>query len=104
MSDELLRQPAREAARNLMRRLLNHAAAAARRLTSDDPEAIHDFRVALRRLRANVDSFRELLENAASKKIRRRLRRLARDTNASRDAEAGLALLSSVTVPAAGRA
>ena len=44
--------------------LLSDAAAQRERLAQpDDPEALHDFRVALRRLRSWIRSFRPLLDD-----------------------------------------
>ena len=61
---------------------------------SSDDEALHDFRVALRRLRTWERAFRPFLRGDLSKKLRRRLRNLARDTGASRDLEVHLAWLA----------
>jgi CHAD domain-containing protein/CYTH domain-containing protein len=61
---------------------------------STDDEALHDFRVALRRLRTWERAFRPYLRDDLSKKLRRRLRDLARDTGASRDLEVHLAWLA----------
>ena len=58
---------------------------------ADDAEALHDFRVALRRLRTLLRTFREELGDAASKKLQRRLRGLTRMTSGGRDAEVQLA-------------
>lgn len=52
-----------------------------------DSEALHDFRVAVRRLRSLLRAYRPFVGRAAGRKIRRRLRELARATNAGRDAE-----------------
>jgi CHAD domain-containing protein/CYTH domain-containing protein len=56
----------------------------------EDTEALHDFRVALRRLRSVLRAFRPYVEPAVSRKLRRRLRDLARATNAARDSEVQL--------------
>jgi len=67
---------------------LQAATLAAERL--DDPgdiESLHDFRVALRRLRSDLRAYRPWLGRAASRKIRSALRDLGRATNAGRDAE-----------------
>ncbi|HEB81038.1 MAG TPA: CHAD domain-containing protein, partial [Chromatiales bacterium] len=53
-----------------------------------DAEALHDFRVALRRLRGCLQAYAPWLK--PGRKLTRRLRRLARTTNAARDAEVGL--------------
>jgi CHAD domain-containing protein len=72
--------------------LLDAARAAAGRLSDpDDAEALHDFRVALRRLRTLLRSFRDEVGDVVTKKLQRRLRDLARSTNAARDAEVQLA-------------
>ena len=64
--------------------------AAARLRGKSDPEALHDFRVAIRRLRVTIRSYAELRDHV-SKKQRRRLRKLARATNRARDAEVQIA-------------
>jgi CHAD domain-containing protein len=72
--------------------LLDAARAAAGRLAdAADVEALHDFRVALRRLRTLLRSFRDELGPPVPKKLQRRLRDLARATNPGRDAEVQLA-------------
>jgi len=58
--------------------------------TSGNPEALHDYRVALRRLRSCLRSYRRELRSTVSRKSRRRLDRLARATNRSRDLEVHL--------------
>ena len=68
-------------------------AAHARLANQSDDEALHDFRVALRRLRSWERAFRPYLRDDLGKKLRRRLRDLARDTGASRDLEVHLAWL-----------
>lgn len=60
---------------------------------SDDPEALHDFRVAIRRLRSLVRGYRPQFRQVLGGKTMRRLRQLARATNASRDLEVKLAWL-----------
>jgi CHAD domain-containing protein len=90
----LLQLPAAEAARRIALGYLDAARAARTRL--DDPadvEALHDFRVALRRLRSCLRSYRGVLKGVP-KKLRRELRRLARATNEARDAEVQLAWLA----------
>ena len=59
-----------------------------------DDEALHDFRVGLRRLRSWERAFRPYLRHDIGNKLRRRLRNLARDTGASRDLEVHLAWLA----------
>ena len=55
-----------------------------------DEEALHDFRVALRRLRSVERAFRGQLDDPMARKLRRRVRDLARATNGARDAEVQL--------------
>jgi len=88
----LLSLPAPDAAAQLGLGLLDDAGTAAARLDDpDDPESLHDFRVAMRRLRTLLRGFRAELADAVSKKPQRRLRDLARRTSAGRDAEVQLA-------------
>lgn len=91
---DLLHRSAAEGARLVALRFLDEAEAAAARLgDAADGEALHDFRVALRRLRSTLRAFRDVLRRAIPKKQRRALRALARRTNAGRDAEVQLAWL-----------
>ena len=91
---DLLRRPAGEAVRRLALGYLEQADAAGARLANpDDTEALHDFRVALRRLRSCLRAYRDTMGDALSKKQLRRLRRLGRATNAGREAEVALAWL-----------
>ena len=84
---DLLQQSAPSAVRSLLLDLLDKAAQCADRLTdSDDSEALHDFRVALRRLNANQRAYRTSLGIKQGKGVRR----LARATNTSRDREVQL--------------
>ena len=88
----LLDRPAAEAARLLALRLLDDAAAARLRMNAPgDAEALHDFRVAIRRLRSSLRAWHDVLGNGVSPKTLRRLRRLARATGESRDLEVHLA-------------
>jgi len=85
---ELLDQPVERSARWLALRFLEEAGAAHARLDeADDAEALHDFRVALRRLRSTVRAYRRWLGGSLGPKDRRRLKALAGATGASRDAE-----------------
>lgn len=70
---------------------LEDADAAIQRLRDPkDREALHDFRVAIRRLRSLLRAYRRWLGRAAGKRVRRRLRELSQATNAGRDAEVQL--------------
>jgi CHAD domain-containing protein/CYTH domain-containing protein len=68
--------------------LLNEAETGRVRLEGDsDEEALHDFRVAIRRLRSVFRAFRPYVDHEITKKLRRRLRDLQRATGGARDAE-----------------
>lgn len=84
----LLELSAPRAARWLALHFLAEARAARARL--DDPadaEALHDFRVAIRRLRSTVRAYAAHLEDGIGRKDRRRLRALAHATGDARDGE-----------------
>ncbi|HSD97572.1 MAG TPA: CHAD domain-containing protein [Sulfuricaulis sp.] len=86
-------EPAGDVAIRLAHRYLDAAGEAAERVTSNaDPEALHDFRVALRRLRSVLRAYRCCLRKLP-KKWRRQLKRVVRATNAGRDSEVFLAWL-----------
>ena len=88
---DLLDRPAVQGACAVALAYLDDATAAAVRLgDGSDREALHAFRVAIRRLRVTVRAYPGIHESVP-KKQRRRLRRLARATNAARDAEVQLA-------------
>lgn len=59
-----------------------------------DSETLHDFRVALRRLRSWLRALEPSLEGSLPNAAVRRLRRMARESNAGRDAEVFLAWLA----------
>ncbi len=88
----LLNAPAGMAVRRhaleLMRRIDR---AHARWRVSPHQEALHDFRVAVRRLRSWLEAHEE--EVPLSSKLYGKLRRLARETNRARDADVALAWL-----------
>jgi CHAD domain-containing protein/CYTH domain-containing protein len=95
--DGLLGAPARESVRRISLGHLDSARAAlARTDAGDDEEALHDFRVSLRRLRTILKAYRPLLKPEVRKKDRRAIRKLTRSTGAGRDAEVLLAWLESV--------
>jgi CHAD domain-containing protein len=92
LPDTLLDLAAADSARLIALRLLDDVVAARLRLgLPGDPEALHDFRVALRRLRSAVRAWRAQLGSALSKRVRRRLREIARATSRSRDLEVHIA-------------
>jgi CHAD domain-containing protein len=84
----LLSRPPEEGSRLIALSWLDQAAAAFPRLQDPaDTEGLHDFRVALRRLRSCLRSYAPWLEESLPKKLRRRLRDLARSTGPGRDTE-----------------
>jgi CHAD domain-containing protein len=88
MDGDLLSRPPEEGARLIALSWLDQAAAAFPRLQDPaDTEALHDFRVGLRRLRSCLRSYRAYLEESLPKKLRRRLRDLAASTGPGRDTE-----------------
>src|SRR5688572_3930088 len=91
---ENLRESTHRVVRMVALEHLADAAAARERLENEkDDEALHDFRVALRRLRSWERAFRPYIRDDVPRKLRRRLRNLARDTGTSRDLEVHLAWL-----------
>lgn len=92
---ERLDLPAEEGVRVVaLARIAEVDLAAARLAGGDDGEALHDFRVGLRRLRTSLRSFRPWLEGGPKRKHERAVGDLARTTNAARDAEVQLAWLT----------
>ncbi len=90
---EVLR-PAEAGARLVALRLLDEAREACARLADpDDAEAVHDIRVALRRLRSTLAAYREFLDPDAARAALAEAGRLASDAGAARDAEVELAWL-----------
>jgi CHAD domain-containing protein len=88
----LLSRPAVEVARVIALGYLAQAVKARPRLDDPgDPEGLHDFRVALRRLRSCLRAFRPELESTLGRRLRRRLRRLADATGERRDLQVHLA-------------
>jgi len=93
LTPELLAEPAQRAAREIARVRLEAVGAAQIRLGSEDPQALHDVRVALRRLRSWLKAYRPVLDDTVTRKSRRAFAKLARATNGARDAEVALAWL-----------
>jgi CHAD domain-containing protein/CYTH domain-containing protein len=86
--------PAMVAARILAQSYLDQADEARKRVLADaDDEALHDFRVAVRRLRSSVRAYRAQLDDTVRRRHRRWLRRMTESTNESRDLEVQLAWL-----------
>lgn len=92
LDDQRLARPAPEGTGLVALELLAEADAAADRLAQGtDPEALHDFRVALRRLRSVLRAFRPWLRHVLRRRHEKRLARIAASTNPARDAEVQLA-------------
>jgi CHAD domain-containing protein len=89
--DDLLDRRPEEGARLVALDLVADVDAAGARLAAgNDTEALHDFRVAIRRLRSTVRAYRPWLRGGVRPKDERRLRKLSRATTAARDAEVHL--------------
>jgi CHAD domain-containing protein len=98
LSPELLDRSPEEIARLLALSLLDQAATAQSRLDdSEDLEALHDFRVSLRRLRSLIRAYRPYLKGSVPKKTRGRLKNLTSSTNKPRDTEVQIAWLKDQT-------
>jgi CHAD domain-containing protein len=104
----LLRKPARAAARAVARQRLERAVERAAPLvlpTENAPETtigneeVHDFRVALRRLRSWLRAAGDLLNDSLPKRDRSALRRIARRAGAARDAQVEWQWLTNPGVP-----
>lgn len=88
---DLLRRSPQEASRLLLMSYLDEIGRAQERLVNPaDLEALHDFRVGLRRLRSCLRAYRPFVKGSVSGKVRSRLRSLTRETNAGRDTEVQL--------------
>jgi CHAD domain-containing protein len=86
--EPLLDRPPEEGTRLLALHHLDQAAAAFPRLQDPaDSEALHDFRVALRRLRSCLRSYDRWLDDCLPGKLRRKLKELAAATGPGRDTE-----------------
>ena len=94
---DLVTRPATGAVAFVCLTLLDAAHVSGQRLTDPtDSEALHDFRVAVRKLRSALRSFRAELDEAIPKKLRNRLRDLTQSTAPARDAEVMIALVKTL--------
>ena len=88
---DLLGRPAAQSVRLIALGYLEDAAAAFERTGNpDDAMALHDFRVALRRLRTTLRAYRPLLDDSVHGKPHKRLGKIAEGTNRVREAEVAL--------------
>ena len=91
---DTLGRPPDESARRIAVRLLEATGAALERVNDpDDGEALHDFRVNLRRLSSTLMAYRPWLQARAADRAVARIRELARRTNRARDYEVQIAWL-----------
>lgn len=95
LPEDLLLRSDEEAARRLALKALSAARAAERRLDDrSDPEALHDFRVSVRRLRSLLRAYKPQLDASVRKKDRARLREIQQTTGGGREAEVALEWLT----------
>lgn len=94
MSANLLSRSPEEGARLLALSFLDQARDARPRLADPaDTEALHDFRVALRRLRSCLRAYRSYLDESVPRKLAKKLKKLAQATGPGRDTEVQIAWL-----------
>lgn len=94
MKNTLAATNATRAVARLATGYLEAAAAACARLADPaDSEALHDFRVAMRRLRSLLRAYRPWLGDTLPRKLRRKLGKLVARSGPARDAEVQLAWL-----------
>jgi CHAD domain-containing protein len=94
LPSDLMARSADEAARILALSYLRQIEQARTRLEDpEDREALHDFRVGIRRLRSCIRAYRPQLKRSLNQKSEQSLRKLMRATNAGRDTEVQLTWL-----------
>ena len=87
----LLELPAREAVGRIALEYLRQAAEAFQRMAdAADEEALHDFRVSLRRLRTCLRAYGNIVNDSLPGKARKRLKAITVATSRPRDIEAPL--------------
>jgi CHAD domain-containing protein len=95
---DLLGRPAAQSVRLIALGYLEDATSAFERTgNADDATALHDFRVALRRLRTTLRAYRALLEDSVRGKPHKVLGEIAEGTNRVREAEVALEWLRPLT-------
>lgn len=95
---DLLARPAAQSVRLIALGFLDDAGRAFERLNDPaDGAALHDFRVAVRRLRTTLRAYRPLLDEGIGRKPRKLLGDIADATNRVREAEVALAWLEPLT-------
>src|SRR5262249_11587349 len=94
LPQDLVQTPAHLGARIIALHHLASAKSAAKRLhRGSDKESLHDFRVALRRLRTNLKAYLPLVEDSVRKRFIKEVGEIQDATGAARDAEVQLILL-----------
>lgn len=92
----LLELPAREAASRIALEYLRQATDASQRMANAAAdEALHDFRVSLRRLRTCLRAYDDIVDEGLPRKARKRLKAITTATSRARDVEVQLAWLHS---------
>ncbi|MCP3920430.1 MAG: CHAD domain-containing protein [bacterium] len=90
-SSALIHRSAHESVRRILLVQLRAARSASSRLAKPgDEEALHDFRTSIRRMRATLGIWEDVLDGAVREKHVRRLAAIQRATGAGRDAEVAL--------------
>lgn len=95
-SDILQRDPVEIVHRIALGFLDEARAGCVRLFDPDDTEALHDFRVAIRRLRSTLATWKPVFRGVMRRKHRRMLRDVMSATGSGRDAEVALAWLATV--------
>ena len=94
LPSDILARPAAQSVRLVALGYLDDAARSLARLEDpEDAEALHDFRVAVRRLRTTLRAYGPQFQHSVRRKFRTRLRDITEVTKRGRDAEAELAWL-----------
>ncbi len=92
-----LQSPAPLIARRMARQFADNVRSERKRLDDqEDLEALHDFRVAMRKLRTWLRAYRPALSDTVSRRLERRLRRIASATDEIRNVEVRLALIEGI--------
>jgi len=97
LTPDVLVQPSRRASRIVATARLVAVRGAYERFKADEPDALHQLRVSLRRLRSWLRAYRPELEDTTRRRTLRRLRKLVRATNGARDAEVWAAWIETQT-------
>jgi CHAD domain-containing protein/CYTH domain-containing protein len=94
---DIVDRPVKVGARLIALRFIDEAEGARERFREgSDPEALHDLRVALRRLRSSLRAYEPYLAESVRARDRKRLKQLATATSLCRDCEVQLAHLRAI--------